>query len=292
MPGWLFSAVLFASAGVSLIIAAKGRKSGSLFPYERRRPAPWQGMDVLLVFVTYVALPACVAILVLTVWDPTEAAREHAKILDVKHPIERLLRESQNGWMVALAVLSAIVVAPLVEEFLFRLLLQGWLETVERRWRRRTPWLRRTIPGTIAVTLSALPFAAVHFRLPEPAESLNELVFRIVVGSVAGLATLALGVWWLRFRAGAALGDLGIEPGKVIQDAKIGLLAFLVAGPPVFAVHVLIRLLVPPTVVTDPAPLFLLALVLGFLYYRTHRIVPAIVLHVLFNLVGVGLIFL
>jgi membrane protease YdiL (CAAX protease family) len=34
----------------------------------------------------------------------------------------------------------------------------------------------------------------------------------------------------------------------------------------------------------EPVPLFLLALVLGHLYQRTHRIIPGIVAHALFNL--------
>jgi membrane protease YdiL (CAAX protease family) len=36
----------------------------------------------------------------------------------------------------------------------------------------------------------------------------------------------------------------------------------------------------------DPVPLFLLALVLGYVYQRTHRIVPSIVAHALFNAVS------
>jgi membrane protease YdiL (CAAX protease family) len=37
---------------------------------------------------------------------------------------------------------------------------------------------------------------------------------------------------------------------------------------------------------TDPFPLFVLALFLGFVYQRTHRIVPCIVAHALFNLIS------
>jgi membrane protease YdiL (CAAX protease family) len=37
---------------------------------------------------------------------------------------------------------------------------------------------------------------------------------------------------------------------------------------------------------TDPVPLFLLALMLGYTYQRTHHIVPCIVTHMLFNLVS------
>jgi membrane protease YdiL (CAAX protease family) len=33
----------------------------------------------------------------------------------------------------------------------------------------------------------------------------------------------------------------------------------------------------------EPVPLFFLALILGYLYYRTHRIVPCIVAHAVFN---------
>jgi hypothetical protein len=36
---------------------------------------------------------------------------------------------------------------------------------------------------------------------------------------------------------------------------------------------------------TDPVPIFVLALILGYVYRRTHRIVPCIVMHALFNLV-------
>jgi membrane protease YdiL (CAAX protease family) len=33
----------------------------------------------------------------------------------------------------------------------------------------------------------------------------------------------------------------------------------------------------------EPLPIFLLAIVLGYVYQRTHRIIPCIVAHALFN---------
>jgi membrane protease YdiL (CAAX protease family) len=36
-------------------------------------------------------------------------------------------------------------------------------------------------------------------------------------------------------------------------------------------------------VAPDPVPLFFFALVLGTIYYRTHRILPTIVTHAAFN---------
>jgi membrane protease YdiL (CAAX protease family) len=37
---------------------------------------------------------------------------------------------------------------------------------------------------------------------------------------------------------------------------------------------------------TDPFPLFVLSLFLGFVYQRTHRILPSIILHATFNLIS------
>lgn len=61
------------------------------------------------------------------------------------HTIARLLSEG-NPWALVLCGLSAVVVAPIVEEFLFRVLLQGWLEAAQRRLRPRMPTLRRLVP--------------------------------------------------------------------------------------------------------------------------------------------------
>ena len=42
----------------------------------------------------------------------------------------------------------------------------------------------------------------------------------------------------------------------------------------------------------DPIPLFVLALILGYVYQRTHRIVPCIVLHMLFNAFSLTLVWI
>jgi membrane protease YdiL (CAAX protease family) len=38
----------------------------------------------------------------------------------------------------------------------------------------------------------------------------------------------------------------------------------------------------------DPVPLFVLALGLGYLYQRTHRLLPCVVVHLLLNLCSLG----
>ncbi len=60
------------------------------------------------------------------------------------HPLIRSLKHQPDGWMMSIVAVSAVVVAPLVEELFFRVLIQGCFEAVEakRRWLltvRRSP---------------------------------------------------------------------------------------------------------------------------------------------------------
>ena len=49
----------------------------------------------------------------------------------------------------------------------------------------------------------------------------------------------------------------------------------------------MMQALLPKDMVTDPIPLLFLAVPLGTLYLRTHRIIPSITLHMAFNAAGV-----
>jgi membrane protease YdiL (CAAX protease family) len=117
------------------------------------------------------------------------------RLVPYTHPVVEALATDLSLKTRLAVVLSAVIAAPIVEEFFFRRVLQGWLD----RW----------VPRGGAVPLSAAIFAALHLR--------------------QGLA---------------------------------------------------------------PVPLFLLGLVLGELVRRTGSLVPAILLHTLFNAVSVGLLFL
>ena len=247
---------------------------------------------MLLALSLYFVMPICVVVMARD-WlamAPASAARvdENAK-LDTAHPLARVLLESPNAWAIVACVLTAVVVAPITEEFLFRLLLQGWLEVVERRLRRRIPRLRSLAAGVLPVASASLLFAAMHFRLPSPRLDVDAIVFLICVRAAANLLTMGLALCWVRLAAGATLGDLGMVPGKLWADVQLGMLAFLASTVPVYVLLVAATSLLPENTVADPIPLFLLAAVLGGLYYRTHRIVPAIVLHMAFNATGVSL---
>jgi membrane protease YdiL (CAAX protease family) len=96
-------------------------------------------------------------------------------------------------------------------------------------------------------------------------------------------------VAWVRLRTRATWADFGIEPRAVGRDFGLGLAAFLAVAPPIYVLQMsLVKWVSPGT--ADPISLFFFALVLGILYYRTHRIVPAIALHMALN--GTSLLFL
>jgi hypothetical protein len=70
------------------------------------------------------------------------------------HPMLKLLEADSRAAALAWVAVSAVLLAPLLEELLYRVILQGWLES------RAGPML--------AIPLVALLFAAVHFEPGRP----------------------------------------------------------------------------------------------------------------------------
>ena len=293
---WLLLAVVMAVwacfAAPWLYVFVRLRRRLPVIPFQPRRGVPWGGPETAASFAVYVLVPTCL-VLVSQGWLDLEDAEPLADgqqaRLDVQHPIARLLLEGQNVWVVVLSVVTALVIAPVVEEFLFRIVLQGWLEKLENLSLRRLPGFRRTIRGAFAVVVSSLLFAAVHFRVPAPAKSLDWLSYQMAVQAAAGLLTLVVCVGLLRFGARATWEDLGVVPAKLWADTKLGLTAFLAVTPLVYVLQILLTVTLRADIVTDPIPLFFLAMVFGTLCYRTHRVAPAIVMHATFNAVAVAL---
>ncbi len=206
---------------------------------------------------------------------------------DTYHPVFDLLRRDGSAGTWLLCIVVVVVVAPITEELVFRLALQGWLAKKERAWRRRAAALRRVSPGWIPVAAVALWFASQHARGAE--QPLDPEVLRnlLAVTGAFGVVTALFAISILVASGGASLRDLGLVPERLGSDVRLGMVAFLAVGPPVMALQdVLGRFVLPETVAPDPIPLFVLALALGGLYYRTGRIVPSIVLHMMLNAVS------
>jgi len=269
---------------------ARGRR---VPPYEPRRRFPWEDIDVAIVMFWWFIGAAVVFALAARFLQISldEAAADSTAGPETAHPVARLL-ESQNPGFVFLALLTAVVIAPVAEECVFRLILQGWIERRWRRLRRVLPAAVRVAPGVLSILLVSLVFASIHGRGSRPAEPAEKIAVQLALQGATSVVTLLLLVGLARLHGPLSLEALGIAPGKLAGDVKLGLGAWLLVTPPVYFVFWACALVAPRHVVTDPIPLFLLALVLGLLYFRTHRIVAAIVTHMAFNATAMILAFL
>jgi membrane protease YdiL (CAAX protease family) len=284
---------VWASLATWIALAYRTAHGPPILPYQRRRRVPWTGLHVLAIAVLYVLV-----LIVLTtgarMWfdlDHAPGSTADAKLVETLHPIGQLMREAPSGLVLTLCALAAVVVAPLFEEFFFRLVLQGFLEAAERRTRRWLPELRSISPGVLPVAVVAMAFAAIHIRDTDKG-SLDQLVAALLVTMIVSLVVLAVGTVLLRFWAGATLADLGIVPGRILEDVRIGLIAYMAVTPPVYFIMIVCKLAFPPDTVADPIPLLVFAVALGLLYYRTHRILPSVVLHTAFNATTIVLLLL
>jgi membrane protease YdiL (CAAX protease family) len=153
-----------------------------------------------------------------------------------EHPLIDAVKEAPSALMLTVATVSAVVVAPVVEEFLFRVVLQGWLEKMELRLVNQPP---PTEPAAEPIVYLDHPGIPIYTDVPPvPADARG--LFGLPLGAIPILlsSTLFALVHWGQ---GAA-----------------------------------------------PIPLFVLALVLGYVYQRTHRLIPSMTVHMALN--GVSMI--
>jgi membrane protease YdiL (CAAX protease family) len=290
-PDWLGGIILAAlvlSVYVSIWLIARWRRGVPLVPYSPRRPVPWHGGDVLMVALVYVATSGLAGKVVVS-WLGKPPVVQPAQHAEAVHPVVQLVRG--GGWMVAVGFLAAVVVAPIVEEFLFRVVLQGWFEAVERRWRRAMPELRRMAPPALGpILVTAFIFAMMHFRTAAPELPHEYVLAMLIAGMAASLTTMAFAIGLLTLRAGATAADLGWAPKELPGDVRRGLVALVAAAGPLYGLYLALQLLIPQNIASDPIPLFFFALILGVLYHRTHRLAPSLALHVGLNLTSLVLL--
>lgn len=182
------------------------------------------------------------------------------------HPLIEMLQQAPSLGMFALTCFSAVVVAPLSEEFAFRVLLQGWLEKIAQGNERSEVILmgghtlaeptaiayldaatgsEPEIPGAIRPEEFANPYAPSQTLPPETPPA---------------------------------------EPPEYTEPSRLWPLPILVSS--------LIFALLHWNHGPDWIPLSVLGLGLGYLYQRTHRATPSIVVHFLLNslsMIGIGL---
>jgi len=120
----------------------------------RRRGASWTGLG-LHVADWPAAMRQAVGMVALVLAPLLGLAGMLDRIEPYRHPIVEFLATHRDAVSISLVWLAATVVAPIVEEFFFRRVLQGWLEA----------WLTgraASAAGGLAITGSAFAFALAH----------------------------------------------------------------------------------------------------------------------------------
>lgn len=182
------------------------------------------------------------------------------------HPLLDQMSATPDLTVFAVAMTAAVIVAPVFEEIVYRLLLQGGLERLEDEY-VGWPFSR--------------PTRASKRLVEELAEEDNALAGQQEVSDSATTApTHAAGEEQFETTIESeelppmAPGGPGMWPGLSHGWAPILISSFLFAlahlgnGP-------------------SPIPLFAMAMFLGYAYQRTHRILPSIIAHVVLNLTSV-----
>jgi membrane protease YdiL (CAAX protease family) len=202
-------------------------------------------------FLTWVAFTPCVLAVYIFAswcWKWTNSVPE-------EHPLTKLGHEALSPLAWILIVLSAIVVAPVIEELFFRGLTQQWL--AKRSW--------GGLAGLGLALFQALWMRAEHFEPAWKHDGVSGLLLELapalfIVALLPGWAILH----W-RWRSASA-------------EAIYGTAAFFAASHS-FAWP-------------QPVPLFLLGVALGLLFYRTKSLYGPILCHALFNSVACVILFL
>lgn len=171
----------------------------------------------------------------------------------IQHPLIDLVQEQPDGWTFFVVGLSISLVAPLSEEFFLRVMLQGWLERV----------VAVAAPGAFDVDSRDPPeetaelenSAAAPEASDNPYASPQATPLRTERGTERGID----------YRAVRAI--------PIVTSALVFALLHMGQGP-------------------APIPLFFLALGLGYLYQRTHRLWPVVVLHFLLNTSSLAMLWL
>jgi membrane protease YdiL (CAAX protease family) len=165
------------------------------------------------------------------------------EFIPYEHPLIESLTKRPDLMTLTLTGISAVLVAPLFEELLFRVLIQGCLEAVEAK-RRWLLTVRRS-PG--------VPVVPPNSEADSPTPTGDSNPYRSPSGAPRPIAT-----------EGELVTVSGPAMWPIVVTSTLFALMHLGQGP-------------------APIPLFLFSLLLGYVYQRTHRIWPSLIAHFLLN---------
>lgn len=196
-----------------------------------------------------------------------------SKYFEPEHPILHLLEEGAPASFFLIALVSAVIVAPIAEELVFRVFLQGWMENVVHVMRARC---HTTISDA---DFMSFVLTGKKFQQGDPSADEEETT-RYASSDVIGLDgvkrhVLSVGERNLNVSTERSVIDTLHDLDGYSQIRRASMVPMFLSS----AIFASLHWGQGPA----PIPLFFLALGLGYIYQRTHRILPCIVVHMLLN---------
>ena len=254
---------------------------------EFKQPSvPWTGFDVLLLLAVWFApLFASVAAISIASLSQPQIEATAVEKQDHKHPIAQLIEQSKKSPVVFLIVfLSAVVVAPIIEEFLFRMLFQGWLEVKFKQ-------LQLPCASGVAIVVVSIFFAVIHMS-NHAAIDASALLNGLVVTMFFSLTVFAAGVIYLTQIRSVRIADYLIVPVRSVRPRFficVGCCLLVIVF--CLALNACLTLNFPGTNVA-PVSIFFFSLALGILYSRTQNLSYCILLHACLNGISLTVLWL
>lgn len=179
------------------------------------------------------------------------AVKLHWEEMEAYHPVTKALAENRSPSLFLAMTLLAVVLAPLAEELLFRVLLQGWIESLmaHRSAKASVATNEELATSNRLDTDLIAPVSADHrptSPIAGPIESEPPDTFRLEPEAIEPMITRRAS--WL----------------PILVTAALFALSHWGNGP-------------------SAIPLFFFGLALGYVYQQTHRLWPSLVLHMALN---------
>jgi membrane protease YdiL (CAAX protease family) len=248
---------------------------------------PWTGWDVLL-FLTLLFVAQGVSAKIAYTVSPSQPPEQATMTTpteteDHGHLIIQLVKQGKDSPIVLfIAFFVTVAAAPLVEEFLFRLLLQGWFEA-------KFTQFRVPCAGGVAIVTVSFFFATIHAG-NSSASNGQTLFYFFSALTVANLLIVALGITYLVKIRDVKITHCLFGTERFFRPhffANVGwcLLALMF----IFGISFIMDVFCPG-INTDPIPIFFFSLLLGTLYYKTRNLSYCILLHACLNLISLILL--
>ncbi len=283
------------------------QKKSLFLPRHPLRRARWKGMDCFLIFGLFFLFPSILItffshnssfnassttssdVVLEEILDSLEKPSNPAEIIETvvkftekdrgtEHIVVRYLRENPSFTKFFFMFLYATILVPILEEFLFRLVLQGWCDAREREIFRR----RRGNGWRSMILVSAL-FALIHFHAAGDfrEESVQKLQF--AVSAFSACVVLLAGFWVLHGQLKFTWREVGLDFRYWREDIALGTYGFFAGAFPTYVIQGALKEPLKEYCSADFIALAPIALVFGFLYWRTRRLLPSVFAHFLYN---------